>query len=127
MLCTNGHNNDNAASICAVCGINTFAPPASAPTTVVYHQSRGTNTLAIISLITALVGISPAALVCGYMARRQIKETHEEGDGFALAGIIIGWVSLGLTLLMIVFVLVFFAAASSSINSTCVPSNGITC
>ena len=62
-----------------------------------------TSTLAIISLISGIVGIfflpvigGIAAIVTGNMAR---KETHSfppthAGDGLATAGMVMGWLSL---------------------------------
>jgi hypothetical protein len=37
------------------------------------------------------------------MARRQIRQTGERGDGFALAGLIISYVHLALTALVLIF------------------------
>ena len=65
-----------------------------------------TNTLAIVSLVTAILGLccgflSIAGIVCGVLARNQIKASNglESGDGLALAGIIVGAVTLGLSVL----------------------------
>lgn len=71
----------------------------------------GTNGLAIGSLVVSLV----SAFVCcgalgfvgaimGHVARGQIRATGEQGDGIALAGIIIGWLT---TLLLLAGVLVW--------------------
>ncbi len=61
-----------------------------------------TNGLAVASLICSLVGLltiisAPVGAVLGHVARRQIKQTGEQGDGLALAGIIVGWVITGLS------------------------------
>jgi magnesium-transporting ATPase (P-type) len=70
--------------------------------------SLPTSTLAIVSLVAGILGftvfpvISTAvALITGYMAR---KETRAEppaasGDGMATAGIIMGWIQVGLIVL----------------------------
>lgn len=65
-----------------------------------------TNTLAIVSLVTSIIGVccgflSIAGIVCGVLARNQIKASNglESGDGLALAGIIIGGVTLVLSIL----------------------------
>lgn len=52
---------------------------------------RPTNTLAILSLVLAFV-FSPAAIVTGHIARRQIRTSGEDGEGLALAGLIIGYI-----------------------------------
>ena len=67
-----------------------------------------TNTLAIIALVAGiaqffgfwLLGTIPA-VVCGYIARRQIRETGEQGDGMALAGVVLGWVGIGLSVILV--------------------------
>jgi DUF1707 SHOCT-like domain/Domain of unknown function (DUF4190) len=42
------------------------------------------------------------AIVCGHMARSQIKRTGEQGAGLALAGLILGWTAVILGILVIV-------------------------
>jgi hypothetical protein len=71
--------------------------PAGAypPAGPAYAQAPGTNTLAIVALVLAFV-FWPAAIVCGHIARRQIKQTGEQGDGLALAAIILGYVALAI-------------------------------
>jgi len=71
---------------------------------------RGTNGYAIVSLACGLAQFlfgplaTIPAIVFGHMARYQIKRTGEQGDGLALAGLILGWatVILGILLLLIV-------------------------
>jgi hypothetical protein len=63
-----------------------------------YQQSRGTNTMAILALVLALV-FAPAGIICGHIAKRQIAQSGEEGSGLATAGLVIGYVSVGLGLL----------------------------
>ena len=81
-----------------------------------------TNSLAIISLVAGIgsffahvipgIGgftIAVVAIVTGYMARNQIKQTGEQGMGLATAGMIIGIVHIALILAVVIgiFVLVF--------------------
>ncbi|MGY1689403.1 DUF4190 domain-containing protein [Geodermatophilus sp. SYSU D01105] len=73
---------------------------------------RPTNTLAILALVMAFV-FAPAGLVLGIAARRQIRETGEEGDGLALAGIIVGAIACALVVLGIVLWFVALASLSS--------------
>jgi hypothetical protein len=40
------------------------------------------------------------AVILGHMARRQIRRTREGGDGLALASLILGYIGLGLGLLV---------------------------
>ncbi len=63
------------------------------------------STLAIVSLISAILGFTFApligtvvALVTGYMARNETRSVppRASGDGMATAGIIMGWIQVGL-------------------------------
>jgi hypothetical protein len=56
--------------------------------------------LAIASLVCAFF-CSPLGIVFGIMARRQIRQTGQGGDGLALAGIIISVVSLVLGVIVL--------------------------
>jgi hypothetical protein len=60
---------------------------------------RGTNTLAIVALVLAFV-VPVAGVICGHLARKQIRETHEEGAGMATAALIIGYAFLALALIV---------------------------
>lgn len=59
-----------------------------------------TNGLAIGSLVCALLGISLPAVIMGHIARRQIKEGNQAGDGLAVAGLVIGWLGMAFYALM---------------------------
>jgi hypothetical protein len=74
---------------------------------------RPTNTMAILALVLAFV-FPPAGLILGIVARRQIRQTGEDGDGLALAGIIAGGIITGFYLLIVVLMIMSFAVASSS-------------
>ncbi len=78
-----------------------------------------TNTLAFVSLAAGVgsffahvipgVGgftVALVAVVTGYMARNQIKQTGEQGMGMATAGMIIGIVNIALTVLVVIIVLI---------------------
>jgi hypothetical protein len=83
----------------------------------------GTNALAIASLVCGigqffgfwLLGTIPA-IVCGHMARRQIRRTGEQGDGMALAGVILGWAGVGLTIVFGVLIAILVATAFSTVG-----------
>jgi hypothetical protein len=77
-----------------------------------YGYPRPTNTLAILSLVMAFV-FSPVGLVLGIVARRQIRQTGEQGDGLALAGIIIGGIATALAVLAFVFFFIALASVGS--------------
>jgi peptidyl-prolyl cis-trans isomerase B (cyclophilin B) len=73
---------------------------------VSYPQPRGTNGFAIASLVCAFL-CSPLGLIFGFIARSQIRQTSEAGDGLALAGIIISLVFIVFTVIVWIG---FFAA-----------------
>ncbi|MEV4758993.1 DUF4190 domain-containing protein [Micromonospora sp. NPDC049559] len=94
-------------------------PAYGYPTTPV---NPPTNGMAIASLVLALVGIAscitaPVGAILGHIARRQIRERGEGGDGMALAGIIIGWILTGLLGLLIAFYVVIIVLAINSSSS----------
>ncbi|MEJ3743223.1 DUF4190 domain-containing protein [Actinomycetes bacterium KLBMP 9797] len=83
----------------------------------VYAQP--TNGMAIASLVCALAGIAtcisaPIGAILGHVARKQIRERGEGGDGLALAGIIVGWIITGLMVLIIAFYVVMFVVIYNS-------------
>jgi hypothetical protein len=68
--------------------------------------ARPTNGMAIGSLVCALMGISLPAVIMGSIARAQIREKNEAGDGLAVAGLVVGWVGTALWTLFFVLVLI---------------------
>ena len=53
------------------------------------------------------------ALVFGYMAKRQIRESNgsEGGGGMATAGVVLGWIGVGV--LILIFVIAVIAAVTN--------------
>ena len=89
-----------------------YPPAGYAPSGYPPPYGRPTNTMAILALVLAFV-FAPAGLILGIIARKQIRQTGEEGSGLALAGIIVGGIATALFVLMFIFMIVAFAAASS--------------
>jgi len=94
------------------------APPGYgyAPYGYAYPAQPPTNGLAIASLVCSLAGLAvglsaPVGAILGHVARRQIRERGEQGDGMALAGIIVGWILTGVMLLCCVGYLAVFGWA----------------
>jgi len=59
------------------------------------------NSLAVVSLATAVTGFGAVAgVITGHVALAQIKKTGEAGRPAALAGVVIGYVFLGLGVAM---------------------------
>jgi hypothetical protein len=79
--------------------------------------ARQTSTLAIISLIAGILGWtllpflgSIGAIITGHMARAEIRREPQrlDGDGFAVAGLILGWLSVVLWIIGILVFVLFF-------------------
>lgn len=85
--------------------LTTPAAPAGAPI-----RQPSTSALAIVSLAFGICGLlffgSLIAVVCGHIARTQIRNSQgmQTGDGMALAGLILGYFALGITLLIMLAV-----------------------
>ncbi|WP_446218175.1 DUF4190 domain-containing protein [Micromonospora sp. IBHARD004] len=58
----------------------------------------GTNVMAVLSLVFAFV-FAPAGIVLGHLAKRQIRQTGEEGDQLATWGLILSYVFTAIGLL----------------------------
>ena len=78
---------------------------------------RTTSTLAIVSLVSGLLGWSfvpwlgsIVAVITGHLARPEIRREPErlEGDGMAVAGLVLGYAMLVLSLLGLLLVVLFF-------------------
>jgi len=98
------------------------APPPSVP--------PRTNGKAIASLVLGIVGMGIGqilALVFGYQARREIKESRgtQTGDGLALGRIILGWIGVVLLIpgLLVAIALPTFLGARSRANDRAAQSD----
>ena len=77
--------------------------------------ARGTNTASVVSLACGIgawvalpVVLAIAAIVAGHMARGQIRREPQDGDGMALAGLILGYANLVFALLLAIALVLFF-------------------
>ncbi len=68
-------------------------PPVPFP---VVAPRRPVNSMAVVALICSLIPGIPAAaaIITGVLARSQIRETGERGEGLATAAVVIGSISL---------------------------------
>ena len=126
MFCAKcGTSMEASDAFCRSCGTSIAAslPPPPTPPMPAYERrgaSRSssthafdrtpsqTNTLAIVSLVAAFI-FWPAGIICGVIARQQIRTTGEAGEGMALAGIIISAAAALLTALFIVLFVFLFS------------------
>lgn len=91
-------------------GWSEHSAPAGPPVPVYGGETEG---LAIASLITALLSIPVVPIILGHMARTRIRESGglKDGNGLAIAGIVIGWVQL---VILAIVIILFLAAAGAS-------------
>ncbi|MDF2554259.1 MAG: hypothetical protein K0R60_154, partial [Microbacterium sp.] len=89
-----------------------------------YPSAPKTNTMAIVSLIASIVGFvflpfigSLAGVITGHIALRQLKTSGENGRGMALAGTIVGWVGLALSVIITVIIIISVVYAINSSGS----------
>lgn len=83
-----------------------------------YYESRPENsTMAIVSLVAGILGLtllpgiaSVVAIITGYMAQKEIRESggRLEGENLARIGLILGWVAVALFVLGVCCALIFF-------------------
>jgi hypothetical protein len=106
-------------------------PPVYGATPAYYPQGYAappsTNGSAVASLVLGIVGlltcgytffIAPVlAVVLGVKARRQIRESGQQGAGMALAGIITGVIGLVISAAIVLFFLFMFVYAAGSSGS----------
>jgi hypothetical protein len=84
--------------------------------------SAPTDGKAIAALVCGIVGVAVcapvgiAAIVLGSQSRSSIAESggRLQGDGMALAGLIMGWVGVGLLILWILVFVIVLASAGTS-------------
>ena len=78
---------------------------------------KRTSTPAVISLVSGLLGWtlvpwlgSIAAIITGHMARAEIRREAEttEGDGLAVAGLVLGWSMVAVSVLALIMIILFF-------------------
>ncbi len=82
------------------------------------QYAPATNTLAIVALVLAFV-VPLGGIICGHIALGQIKRTGEGGHGLALAGTVLGYVFVGLAILifLIYFIVIISVAASGGFST----------
>ena len=81
------------------------------PAAPAYH-ARETDGYAIAALVTGLIGVPIVPIVLGVSARRRIRESGgaKDGDGLAIAGIVLGVFQLVVVAALIVGAVVIEAA-----------------
>jgi Domain of unknown function (DUF1707)/Domain of unknown function (DUF4190) len=74
--------------------------PAAWPVPAYQPPPAGTNSLAIASMVLGVAefftgGLTAIpAVICGHVARRQMKQTAQRGDGLATSGLVLGYMAI---------------------------------
>ncbi|WP_256646863.1 DUF4190 domain-containing protein [Thermomonas paludicola] len=85
---------------------------------------RQTSVLAVVSLVFGILGWnllpfvgSVVAVICGHMARSEIRRSQGtlEGDGLAVAGLVMGYLIIGLSVLVVAALFLFFGGLAALI------------
>jgi DUF1707 SHOCT-like domain/Domain of unknown function (DUF4190) len=77
--------------------------------------ARQTNSLAVVSMglgigqIFLPIVAAIAAIACGHAARRQIRETGENGSGMAMTGLVLGYAGVLVPLLFVLGIVAILA------------------
>jgi hypothetical protein len=101
-----------------------YAPSPYGQPQYAYGPQTRTNSLAIASLVCSLAGLvtcisAPVGVVLGHIAKRQIRQTGEQGDGLATAGLWAGYIITVLgVLLFIGWIGIIIFAIGSGATST---------
>jgi peptidyl-prolyl cis-trans isomerase B (cyclophilin B) len=87
-----------------------------------YPPARPTNGLAIAALICGVAafvtGISfIPAVICGHLARREIRRTGEQGYGMATAGLVCGYIGGILSIAVVLIIGLLAARAASTVTN----------
>jgi hypothetical protein len=115
MFCAKcGTQVEEGSKFCQKCGTpvdQAAAPPPTASAQPVSFQPAAvvkTSGMAIASLVLGILGISLFAIIFGIVALNQIKKSNGfiTGKGMAIAGIILGTISIIVTIIIIVVVVV---------------------
>lgn len=102
-------------------------PPSYGQPAPFYAQpgaTTSTNGLAIASLVCGIAnfviigGIGAIlAVIFGHIAKRQIRNTGQGGNGLATAGLILGYIGVAFAAIGIIIAIIVLIAAAASSNS----------
>ena len=111
--CASCGTQGDDGTFCTNCGSSISASPVSMPTAAPAAapqnwnalQNQKTNGFAIaalvVSIAASLLYLGWVGAIFGHVALSQIKRTGEKGRGMAIAGIVIGYSALALTVIVI--------------------------
>lgn len=76
----------------------------AASTTALYAVPRPTDGLAIASFVTAPCGLGLIPVILGHLALTRIRATGAQGSAFAIVGLVLGYLTLAVTVLVVIAV-----------------------
>lgn len=123
-FCQNcGHEISPMAVACPQCGHPGQGARAVGP---VFGAGKPVEGFAIASLASAISAFvvlpvigSILGIVFGRIAKRRIAENPElQGEGLARAGLIVGWVGVGLFVLAVIFIILAIAVAGGDADNS---------
>ncbi|MFC4857422.1 DUF4190 domain-containing protein [Actinophytocola glycyrrhizae] len=83
-------------------------PPYPYPYPYPYPPARSTNGMAIASMVLGILWVywigSILALIFGYLALNEIRRSKQAGEGMAIAGIVLGWIGVGVLAIVLLMV-----------------------
>ena len=84
--------------------------------------TRQTSTMAIVSLVSGLLGLSLlpligslVAIITGHIARSEIRSNPQaiEGDGLAVAGLVMGYAMVAIAVASVLALILFFGGLAA--------------
>ncbi len=90
----------------------TTPTPYSAPAPV-----AKTNVLAIVALVTGIIGLAIVPAILGPISLSQIKKTGEQGKVMAIIGLVLGYLAI-LGIIIAIIVGIVFVANAGSISTS---------
>lgn len=101
-----------------------YAAPAYGAPAANYGQpvAQKTNTFAIISLVASIAGWITGitfivGIIFGHISLSQIKKTGENGRGMAIAGLVVGYVGIALTIIGVIIFIAVLATLPGSFST----------
>jgi uncharacterized membrane protein len=96
----------------------------------VYQPPAGTNSMAIASMVLGVaefftMGLTAIpAVICGHIARRQMKMTSQRGEGLATSGLVLGYMAIIFWAVLIAATLVGMAMSIARNGQSTFPNPG---
>lgn len=95
-----------------------FGPPAPPPS----PPAKQTNTLAIVSVVSGAIGwmgvplvASVVAILCGHLARKEIRSTGQDGDQLAVIGLVLGYAHIAFLCVVVGGVILIYGGIAAAI------------